>query len=364
MSQSKYTLPRHTNLAKQSSRTGAFLIDIAIAFAIALAFFFGCFQLIFKSKTDTLISNIEKEQLNSGLYVLNENGVVDRPIVGYGNMTEYYYLHYLPGVNLKEGLEGCKLSDQPIKLEDGSEVTPQEYFVPEWYNKTILNIANDPDAEGDKGLFTYVKVDGVYDKTQVGVKKESTSEDDANKYLYECYRNAYQNDFESISYYADWNISLSRYYTVEFVSSAVIAIIITYIIIPYILKNGQTAGKKAFGLGLASTDGYAYNSKKLPLRAIPVILLNLAFLIPVWNSIFVLMLVILIIFLVSFALSMASPLKKSLHDYPAGSIVIDLKTSIIFNNEMEEEEYLLKEDNLTPEDVVTSGEEPELKYEK
>lgn len=364
MSQSKYTLPRHTNLAKQSSRTGAFLIDVAIAFAITLAFFFGCFNLIFKSKTDVLTSNIEQEQLNSGLYVLNENGVADRPGSGYGDMLEYYYLHYLPGVDIKEGLEGCKFSDQPIKLEDGSEVSPKDYFVVSWYNRNILNITDNPDAEGDKGLFTYVKVDGVYDKNQIGIKKHDTSEEDANRYLYGYYRNAYQIDFESVSYYAEWNASLSRYYTVEFVSSALIGIVVTYIIIPYLLKRGQTVGKRVFGLGLASSDGYVYNSKKLPLRAVPVVLLNLSFLIPVWNSIFVIMLVILIIFLVSFALSMASPLKKSLHDYSAGSIVVDLRTSIIFNNEMEEEEYLNKEDNLNPEEITTSGEEPELKYEK
>ena len=364
MNQSKYTLPRHTNLARQGARFGAFIIDLAIAFAISLGFFFGCFKLLFNSKTVPLTENIEREELNSGLYVLNEQEVIDRPSSGHLEMLEYYYLHYLPNVDVKEGLEGCKLSDVPIKLEDGSEVLAKDYFTVSWFNKTILNISNDPDSLEDKGLFTYVKVDGNYDKTKIGIKKESISDDDATKFLYTFYRNAYLNEFQSISYVADWQASLSFYYTLEFVLSTLIAITVTYIIIPYLLKNGQTAGKKAFGIGLASTDGYVYNSKKLPLRAVPVILLDFAFLIPIWSSMFVVMLVVLIIFLVSFALSMASPLKKSLHDYPAGSIVVDLKTSIIFNNEMEEEEYLLKEDNLSGEEVSLSGEEPELKYEK
>ena len=62
---------------------------------------------------------------------------------------------------------------------------------------------------------------------------------------------------------------------------------------------------------------------------------------------------------------MASPKKASLHDFVARTIVIDDKTSIIFENEIEEEAYLLKEDNL--EEVVKEegdGEEPEISYEK
>ncbi len=63
---------------------------------------------------------------------------------------------------------------------------------------------------------------------------------------------------------------------------------------------------------------------------------------------------------------MASPYKKSLHDYVASTIVIDVRTSIIFDNEVEEEQYLLKEDNLEEEVVEpeNTGEEPDLKYEK
>ena len=68
MKQRKYTLPRHTNLAKQGARTGAFFIDLAVALAITLGFFFGCFNLIFKSQTKPCADLIEKEELASGLY--------------------------------------------------------------------------------------------------------------------------------------------------------------------------------------------------------------------------------------------------------------------------------------------------------
>ena len=365
MSQRKYTLPRHTNLAKQSSRIGAFFIDLAIAGAITLVFLYGVFNFIFKSQTDSLRANIYQEQLNSGLFVKNSDGIPERPSEGHKEMLEYYFLNYLPNKNVKEGLQGCKLSETPIKLDDGSEVMPKDYFVPSWYNKNVLNISNDPDSELDKGLFTYVKVDGHYDVNQIGIKKESIDQKDVDSFLHDKYVDAFVNNFQAIPYYDDWNISLNFYYTVEFVCSFFIAVVVTYIIIPYFIKDGATPGKKVFKLGLASGDGYTFDRRKLFLRAIPALLVDLAFLIPIWSSLFLVIIVVLTVFLVSFALAMASPYKKSLHDYVASTIVIDAKTSIIFDNEVEEEQYLLKEDNLV--DVVepeSTGEEPDLKYEK
>mgnify|MGYP003314744238 CR=1 FL=1 len=364
MSQRKYTLPRHTNLAKQSNRTGAFFIDLAIALALTLAFMYGVFGLAFSKKTTELSNYIETEKLNSGLYVKNSDGIAERPQEGHKEMVEYYFLHYLPNRDVKEGLEGCKLSETPIKLDDGSEVMPKDYFIPSWYNKNVLNISNDPDSEFDKGLFTYVKkADGTYDPDQIGIKKEKSTQEEVDKYYHDKYVDTFVYNFQAIPYYDDWNAKLNFYYTIEFVASSVIAIIITYIIIPYFIKEGRTVGKRVFGLGLASSEGYTFDNRRLFLRAIPAVLVDLAFLIPIWESLFLVILVVLTIFLVSFALAMASPYKKSLHDFVASSIVIDMKTSIIFDNEVQEEKYLLKEDNIEVE-PSSDGEEPELKYEK
>ena len=80
------------------------------------------------------------------------------------------------------------------------------------------------------------------------------------------------------------------------------------------------------------------------------------------------MTILLTIFLVSFAIAMASPKKTALHDLTARTIVVDLASSILFENEVEEEQYILKEDNLIDDVVDTrdddEGEEPELRYEK
>ena len=151
-------------------------------------------------------------------------------------------------------------------------------------------------------------------------------------------------------------------YSLEFALGAFIGMAITYLMFPFIFKNGQTLGKKAFGLGLANSDGYILNNNQLFMRIMPLFVCNAALLIPMWPNLLVMMLVYLTVFLVSFALAMASPKKASLHDFSARTIVINLKTSTLFKDEFEEEAYLLKEDDITPE--LSEGEEPELKYEK
>lgn len=105
-------------------------------------------------------------------------------------------------------------------------------------------------------------------------------------------------------------------------------------------------------------------NRQLAMRVMPVFVVLLALLIPIWTDVVFIFIMFLVMFLVSFALSMSSPKRKSLHDFTAGTIVIDLKGSILFNNELEEEEYILKEDNLFEDKPIVAGEEPELRYEK
>ena len=60
---------------------------------------------------------------------------------------------------------------------------------------------------------------------------------------------------------------------------------------------------------------------------------------------------------------MASPKKSSLHDFTARTIVVNQRTSILFNNSAEEEEYIANEDNIEV-NHEKDGEEPGLKYER
>lgn len=368
MAKRKYTLPRHTILAKNSSRTGAFLIDLAISLAISLVLVFGCFNFIFKSTTEKFDNQITQEKLNSGLFIENESGeVTGRSFTGEFNeindVISYYFLNYLTGENIKDGLEACKDASEPIVI-DGVSYAKKDFYNVKWYNENVLQIGENPESATDKGLFTYQKDGESFNKEVIGIPKESSSKEDINSFMQKMYVASIGDSFNLIPYVYDWNSKLSFYYTLEFVLGSLIGISVTYIVFPLIFKNGQTVGKKVFKLGLATSDGYKMQNKQLIMRAMPVYVVILAMLIPIWTEIVFIFIMFLVMFLVSFALSMSSPKRKSLHDFTGGTIVVDLAGSILFNNELEEEEYILKEDNLFEEKEIVAGEEPDLKYEK
>lgn len=369
MRQRKYTLPRHTNLARQSSRTGAFLVDVAIFLAFTLVFFYGVFRLILNPVAKPYSDELNQERLNSHLvYKDEQTGAIttlpsDSSFEEYREVIRYYYMNYLTG-NVAEPGTGSRLADEKIKLDDGTEVSKSEYYTVSWFNKNILGITvEDPENLFDL-LFTYQKVGDTYDKTQLGVPKATSDEIDVRKYMQRALVSTYTYDFNKLSYVVDLSNKANFIYALEMVLSAITGSIITYVVFPLIFKQGRTVGKKVFKLALATSDGYAFENKQLPMRLMPLVIVLLAFLIPIWSDFFILMIIPMTIFLVSFALAMASPKKAALHDFTARTIVVDDKSSIIFENEAQEEMYIAKEDGLPVEQPEASGEEPELRYEK
>lgn len=372
MRQRKYTLPRHTNLARQGARIGAFLIDVAVLGAFTLALLFGVFKWIFNPMAEPYQRELKTEQINSHLRHLDENGdaviiKTDSSFLEYRDVISYYYMNYLTG-DVAEPGTGSRLANEKIKNPDGTEVSKKDYYTVAWFNREVLQIrSSDPDNDSNC-YFTYEKVDGVYDTTKLGIAKPSSvvPESDVNIFMQKAYNDAYINSFNSLSYIITLTNRSALIYSAEFVLSAFLGGVITYVVFPLILKKGRTVGKIANGLALANSDGYAFEDKMLAMRIMPFVVVLASFLIPFWNDVFLVILIPLIVFLVSFALAMASPKKASLHDFCARTIVIDNKTSIIFDSELEEEAYIAKEDNLPTEEelIDENGEEPEISYEK
>ena len=355
MVQRKYTLPRHTNLAKQGKRTGAFLIDLAIWVALSLGLFFGCFNFVFRGMTKPNNELISRERINSGLYIENEKGEPElissnENYQVFIDSLKYYYFNYLPGQDIKEGLEACKTKDDTKASA-------------EWFNRNILEI----EVQDSSKYFTYVMVGDEPDKTQIGVKKDDVIVDLANSFIQKKYQSTIIEDFNTIDYIAKAGAVSMFYSTLSFEIATFIAAVTTYIVLPWVLKNGQSVGKKVYNLGLAEIYGYKFKNHQLLMRFMPLGVCILSLVLLVYVNIYLDIAIFLIIFLVSFALAMASQKKTSLHDLTARTLVVDLKESILFENEIEEEQYILKEDNLLEEDEKSdeeSGEEPELSYEK
>ena len=351
MRQRKYTLPRHTNLARQSTRTSAFFVDLALTLALTFGFVYAIFMPIFRPKMNHYNNVIEEERINSGLFYKNEDGEAstlpdDQNVPQFIDAMEYYYFHYLPGVDLKEGL---------------SPSLDKRTYEISWFNETILEI----DESSPTSYFRYQRNGEEIDYTKVGVMKEDARNDLAYKFITSKYKEAIIYDFNFISNVKEAGERIMVYSTISYVTSLLVAGAIIYILFPFIFKNGQTIGKRIFKLGLANSDGYVFSSPRLFMRFLPFLVVDLSFLILLQFNFYIVLTIVLIIFLVSFTLTMSSPKRMSLHDYTGQTIVIDLKTSTLFKTPQEEEAYILKEDNLLDEQQIEiAGEEPELKYEK
>lgn len=350
MRQRKYALPRHTILAKQGARTSAFLVDFAITLVITMVFVFALFRPVFKKRDSAYVSTYELERLNSGLYIKDEKGDIDS-LPGdadaqvFVDSMEYFYLHYLSGTDLKEGLEPSK----EIKN-----------YTMEWFNQNILMV-----GDSTYNYYEYQKTDGVDDPSKIATRIEGINDDLVNKLVQSKYVSAIQDEFNNLANVKKAGAMHILISAISYLSSFLIAGIICYIVLPLIFKNGQTLGKKLFKLGLANADGYKFSSSRLIMRFVPFLVVVVGMIFLIEANLYIALTIVTTLLLVSFALAMSSPKRMSLHDFTAQTIVIDLKGSILFNNAGEEEEYVLKEDNLFSDLApINEGEEPELKYEK
>ena len=376
MANGKYVLPRHTNLAPQGIRIAAAIVDFAIMLALTLGFYFACFNLVLSSSTKNLSDQLSNYTVESHLKIRNEDGstsiLPNKDPIEYEDALQGFYLRYLTGKPL-EGEASAPNADKPLNV-DGKEILPVDYYTIEYYNTKVLGITQEnPDGAQSTSYWTYQKdEEGNFLKDRLAIRRSVRYNPDTGQQVELTdtdFLVAYQplyviayNHLISQDFYANTANTLYFYYSLSVIASIILSGIICYIIIPLFLKNGQTLAKKIFKLGLATYDGYKMSNYQLLLRIVPFVLINAAMIIPVWSSIILVIMVYIVILLVSFALMMASPKKAALHDFAARTIVVDLNSSIIFLNELEEEAYIAKEDNLPQEENY--GEEPELRYEK
>ncbi len=119
--------------------------------------------------------------------------------------------------------------------------------------------------------------------------------------------------------------------------------------LPICLKNGQTLGKKIFGIAVMHTSGISITPVLLFIRTVlgkytletmvPLFIIMMIF----FNSIGVVGMIILgLILLVQLILVIATPTNSFLHDILAKTVVVDLQSQMIFKNGAELLEYKKK----------------------
>ena len=128
--------------------------------------------------------------------------------------------------------------------------------------------------------------------------------------------------------------------------SILIAQLLLEFVVPLLLKNGQTAGKKVFGVGVMRTDGVKVSPVILLIRAllgkyavetmIPVfVLLSLM----LGTASIVTLVLLLLLLVAQIALLIFTQANTPLHDMLAGTVTVDLASQLIFDTPEELLEY-------------------------
>ena len=143
--------------------------------------------------------------------------------------------------------------------------------------------------------------------------------------------------------------------TLPLAITILITFLIFYFLIPLLFKNGETIGKKVMHTCLVNRLGYAYRRVQLVPRFLFPAFLTIAVVFITGFSFWSLG-IISISLLISYIFVIFSKENKALHDYFAGTLVIDAKESTWFKN-IEEEEKTQKEVDTYVEEVK-SGYDP------
>ena len=126
-----------------------------------------------------------------------------------------------------------------------------------------------------------------------------------------------------------------------------LAVLLLEFVVPLLLKNGQTLGKKIFGVALMRHDGVKISSTQLFIRTllgkftieimIPVYVIMMIF----FNTIGIIAIAVLGAIVVGELLSLALSKTGSLiHDSIAGTVAVDMASQMIFQTHEERLEYI------------------------
>ena len=137
----------------------------------------------------------------------------------------------------------------------------------------------------------------------------------------------------------------------------VFAFLVLEFILPLILKNGQTVGKKIFGLGVMRTNGIRIRGVSLFLRTflgkcivetmLPVLMVVMLFF-SAWNIMPSIGLfgpiMVLILFIAQVVLIFGTRKHTMIHDLLSDCVVVDLASQLIFDDEQARMDYIAKKD--------------------
>lgn len=308
-------------LAGKLKRILATLIDYLILFGTsALLFFALVFPLTFNASgyqenSKTLLNRLQESEI----YLTTESDGSYYPICDFSSC-------YRKIENLTECTVEYKKENVVIHtLERTYHFYTQKYetyvgksnYSLEGFKTNVLKVGSEESniATFDETLFTITVTDKLKVETTLAFI-QSLLEDTAD-IIY---------NGEYIKTIADSNIAILRNVFLLIIPVVVFNCFILNFLIPVISSNGQTIGKYIFKLAVLNNSGYYLKKSKYIIRWL-VYLLELFLGIATFGG----------VLLISYTMFLFTKNRRCIHDFAAGSIVIDNKTSVYFQNKIEED---------------------------
>ena len=249
----------------------------------------------------------------------------------YINRIYYYYHNFkcnvdieLPSNDTYDPIEDHFASPEYDKEING--VLPVNLYTDAWFSENVLRVNNED---------SYFLIDSSKDNYLESISvKEGADSAAVIKYLkneaYEATKDFYYSDFyQAIEKY----IEGVQYFI--FLTPFALSYGIYFILIPLLMKDGQTLGKKTMNIAVISIDGYAAKKRQILFREILLFIV-----IGVLGVVVGIGLTSLAVIAVGVVLLFIGTLipknKRSIFDYAAFTIVIDSLHSVWFKTKEEE----------------------------
>ncbi len=204
------------------------------------------------------------------------------------------------------------------------------------------------------------RVDNAYAKyeSEYGIEFKITQEEYAN--LTEEKREAYDTAYEALStdeaVLYDYNMLINLTLLI-LTFSVLIGVVLVEFVVPLFLGNGQTIGKKVFGIALMHQEGIKINNIQLFARTvlgkfaielmIPLYIIMMIF----FNSIGIISIILMFaLFVAQIICFFASRTNSPIHDLLAGTVAVDMASQKIF----EDREALLEHIKAIHKDIASN----------
>lgn len=242
-----------------------------------------------------------------------------------------------------------------------------ETISPYWFNVFVLGLDDEKNqfssdemndrnsvAETGKDLFAY-KVEGGnknYDVIGLPIyqnngEKSFTDLSETEQNIVLSYFNDTSNEKHSIAYFCIVSMSMlpilndlySDYIlwqtTIPFIIGIFITVLVFYVVLPLVLKDGKTLGKLIMKISLVSTSYFAIKKHQIVLRTLPQLCLAIIAILFLGINIITVFISTTLSF-VSFFMTIFKEKHEALHDKIAMTYVVLDEESIWFKNEAEE----------------------------